>query len=91
MAFVQDDGEPDQEDDFDGEGDADENEEQYAFLDEGDMNRVFEEPELQVVLASYQEVRKAIQNKQKGRQFFKGKGRGSPWQNFTKGKQRAHI
>lgn len=91
VAFVQDDGEPDQGDDLDGEVDADENEEQYVFLDEGDMNRVFEEPELQVVLASYQEVRKAIQDKQKGRQFFKGKGRGSPWQSFTKGKQKVHI
>ena len=52
--------------------DGEDGEEQYVFLDEGDMDRIFEEPEIQVVLASYQEVRKAIQNKQKGRQFFKG-------------------
>ena len=91
VAYVQEDGDAEghEAEEYD---DGEDGEEQYVFLDEGDMDRIFEEPEIQVVLASYQEVRKAIQNKQKGRQFFKGgKGRGSPWQNFTKGKQRVHV
>jgi hypothetical protein len=54
-----------------------------------------DETELQVILATSQEVKKAIQMKQKGRQFYKGgakgKGRGSPCQDYIKDKKKTHI
>ena len=58
--------------------------------------RIYDESEVQMVLATYQEVRKAIQGRQKGRQYYnpqkgKGKERGSPWQDFVKDKKRIHI
>lgn len=70
-------------------------ESQYVYLDEGDMGRVFEEQEAQLILATYQEIRKALQSQNKGRQFYpargaKGKGRGSQWQN-SRDKRRVHI
>ena len=71
-------------------------EEQYVYLSEHDENRIYDESEVQMVLATYQEVRKAIQGRQKGRQYYnpqkgKGKERGSPWQDFVKDKKRIHI
>lgn len=54
-----------------------------------------DETELHVILATSQEVKKAIQMKQKGRQFYKGgakgKGRGSPWQEYIKDKKKTNI
>ena len=61
---------------------------QYILVEEGDLNRIYEEEEAQLALATYQEVRKALGAQQKGRQYYgggrsgtrgpsgKGKGRG---------------
>ena len=70
--------------------------EEYIYLAEHDAERVFDEAEIQMVLATYQEVRKAIQNRQKGRQFYnqpkgQSKGRGSPWSDYTRGKKKVHV
>lgn len=98
-AFIQDaeDDDPYQEDGAgdDGalEGDFDAGD-QFVYLEDGDLDRVFEEPEVQIVLATYQEIRKAIQSNQKGRQFYrgsKGKGKGSYGSDFLKGKRKVHI
>ena len=73
-------------DELDGEDD------QFVYLEDGDLDRVFDESEVQIVLATYQEIRKAIQNNQKGRQFYRGgKGKGSSGSDFLKGKRRVHI
>ena len=64
---------------------------QWIYVEEGDLDKIFEEEELQVVLATYQEVRKAIQSTQKGRQFWKGQGRGSPGQDYFRNKKKVHI
>eukprot|EP00435_Cladocopium_sp_Y103_P070319 s238_g35.t1 len=67
----------------------------FVYLTEGQAERMFDETELQVILATYHEVKRAIQSKQKGRQFYKGnvkgKGRGSPWQDYIKDKKKIHI
>ena len=70
--------------------------EEYIYLAEHDAERIFDEAEIQMVLATYQEVRKAIQNRQKGRQFYnqpkgQSKGRGSPWSDYTRGKKKVHV
>ena len=70
--------------------------EEYIYLAEQDAERVFDEAEIQMVLATYQEVRKAIQNRQKSRQFYnqpkgKSKGRGSPWSGYIRGKRKVHV
>lgn len=66
-------------------------EDQFVYVEEGDMDKIYDEDEIQIVLATYQEVRKAIQSSQKGRRFWKGKGRGSPGQDFFKNKKKIHI
>ena len=73
--------------------DRDEAGESYVYLTDGDLERVLEEPELQVILSTYKEVKRTIQSQQKGHQFSKAKGkaRGSPWKEYTKDKRRAHI
>jgi hypothetical protein len=97
VAFVQegaDEGseEPYEQGDVYGDDDDDPGE-SYVYLADGDLERVFEEPGLQVILSTYKEVKKAIQSQQKGCQFFKGKGkgRGSPWCDYTKDKRKVHI
>lgn len=67
--------------------------EQFIYLTDGDIDRTLDESEAQLILATRQEVKKAIQSRQKGRQFYKGKGkgRGSPWNDFAKDKRRVHI
>ena len=97
VAFVQegaDEGseEPYEQGDVYGDDDDDPGE-SYVYLAYGDLERVFEEPGLQVILSTYKEVKKAIQSQQKGCQFFKGKGkdRGSPWRDYTKDKRKVHI
>eukprot|EP00435_Cladocopium_sp_Y103_P064383 s1441_g26.t1 len=92
VAFIQDDA-PDDAGDY-ADGDEEEGEDNYVYLTDGDLERVFEEPELQVILSTYQEVKRAIQSQQKGRQFAakgKGKARGSPWKEYTKDKRKVHI
>lgn len=94
LAYLHD-GEASQDEPGDGdEGfEEDDFEESYVYLTDGDLGRVFEEPELQLILATYQEAKRAIQSQQKGRQFSKGKGkaRGSPWKEYTKDKRGVHI
>eukprot|EP00435_Cladocopium_sp_Y103_P071079 s134_g36.t1 len=104
MAFLQDDEEASEGDETENPNQSyatefeDMTDEDYVYLSEGQAERVFDETELQIVLATYQEVKRAIQSKQKGRQFYnsgkgaaKGKGRGSPWHEYIKDKKRIHI
>ena len=77
----------DQEDEVDDE--------QYILVEEGDLDRIYEESEAQLALATYQEVRRAINAQQKNRQYFgggrargpgaKGQGRGFG------GRRRVHV
>ena len=67
---------------------------EYIFLEETDQSQVMEEEDVQLALATYQEIRKAINAQQKGRQFYNGKGagRGSQgFKNFFKGKQKIRV
>eukprot|EP00434_Breviolum_minutum_P004449 symbB.v1.2.003922.t1/scaffold210.1/size302740/13 len=67
---------------------------EYIFLEETDQGQVMEEEDVQLALATYQEIRKAINAQQKGRQFYNGKGagRGSQgFKNFFKGKQKIRV
>ena len=63
--------------------------EQFVFIEADDGDRVYDEDEVQIALATYQEVSKAISSYQKGRQFFRGKGgkQGPGGHDFFKGKR----
>lgn len=65
------------------------------FMEERDGDGLYEEDEVQVALATYQEVRKAINAQQKGRQYYgghKGAGRGSGGFNqYFRGKKKMKI
>ena len=99
VVYVQDDDGAVEEGDPESEAfaaEVDEIDDEYVYLTESQAERLMDETELQVILATYQEVKKAIQMKQKGRQFYKsgaakGKGRGSPWQDYIKDKRKIHI
>eukprot|EP00435_Cladocopium_sp_Y103_P046990 s1741_g13.t1 len=100
VAFMQDDENDAEEGDPESEvyaADVDDGiDDDYVYLTDSQAERLLDETELQVILATYQEVKKAIQLKQKGRQFYKGggakgKGRGSPWQEYIKDKRKIHI
>lgn len=99
-----------QEDEFESENfpafaaAADDDDDQYVYLEAQDLgDRIFEEDELKLILATYQEVRKAIQGRQKGRGFYQGgkgksknknkdaKMRGSQWKDYVGGKRKVHI
>lgn len=59
--------------------DADEESDgEHVYLAEGDLNKIYEEPEIVEALASYREVRQALKDQKKGRGFF-------PAQSFGKG------
>ena len=66
-----------------------------VFIEERDGDPLYEEDEVQVALATYQEVRKAINAQQKGRQYYgshKGAGRGSGGFNqYFRGKKKIKI
>ena len=73
-------------------------EESYILVEEGDLDKIYEESEAQMALATYQEVRKAINMQQKNRQYFGGgKGRGPQGKSSGKlagkfaGRRRVHI
>ena len=53
--------------------------ENYVYMNEGDMNQIFEEQSLHEALATYQQVRKAIRDQRMNRGWSKGRGKG-----FTK-------
>ena len=78
-----------------GDGLDEDDDGQFVYLEDGDLDKVFDESEVQIVLATYQEIRKAIHSNQKGRQFYrgsnKGKGKGSYGSDFLKGKRKVHI
>ena len=65
--------------------------EQYIYMEEQEADQVFEEEEVQIALATYQEVRKAINLQQKNRQYYRGGQRGSSShsgsQDFFRGKK----
>ena len=70
--------------------------EEYVYLEEGALQNVYEEDEVNMALTTYKEVREAINAQQKGRQYYKpvfGKGRGGSSKGKGKGKglQRVHI
>ncbi len=64
--------------------------ENFVYLQEGDLNEVMNEDDVVAALATYQDVRRAMKEQQKGRGFygkgnqkgkFNGKGKGR-WQKF---------
>ena len=71
-----------------------EDEADYIFLEEGDLKEVFEEEEVMAALATYRDIRDALNAQQKGRQYHHGgKGRGAPGKGRGKGGryQRVHV
>ena len=68
---------------------ASEEDDQYIFVQEGDLDQILEEEDVLQALTSYQEIRKAVKDQQKGRGHYKGfleaKGFGK---NKSKGKWR---
>ena len=77
---------------LEGEFDDDEN---YIYLEEGDLDQVMEESDVMAALASYREVRQALKDQKLGRGYFpekgKGKGRGNGGKAKGRGKSRVHI
>ena len=69
--------------------------EQFIMIEDGDLDKIYEENEAQLALATYQEVRRAINVQQKNRQYFGGGkgGRGPPGKSGGKsaGRRRIHI
>ncbi|CAL1161943.1 unnamed protein product, partial [Cladocopium goreaui] len=67
---------------------------EFIYLQEGDLNEIMEEEDVLAALASYQEVRQALRDQQKGRGYY-GKGHGKGLFNVKgKGKgrwQKVHI
>ena len=71
-------------------------EEDYVYLQEGDLQEIYEEGEVMEALATYKEIRGASNAQQKGRQYYRnpgGFGRGAPEKGAGKGKgkNRIHI
>ena len=66
----------------------------FVYIAEGDLDNVFDEAEAQEALASYQEVRQQLKDQRLGRGYFPGKGKGKPSvsaKGKDKGKRRVHI
>eukprot|EP00435_Cladocopium_sp_Y103_P050345 s671_g15.t1 len=67
----------------------------YIYVAEGDLDHVMDESDVHEALASYQDVRRALKDQQKGRGFYgnhKGKGTGAFGKSGGKGKmQRVHL
>eukprot|EP00435_Cladocopium_sp_Y103_P031408 s420_g7.t4 len=64
-----------------GENETDHEIENYVYVNEGDMDQIFEEQGLQEALATYQQVRKAIRDQKNARGWGKGSGK-----NFSPGR-----
>ena len=65
-------GEPEDESDYD---------EEYVYMEQADLQDIYEESEVKQALATYQQVRRALQDQKNAREYFptekpKGKGRG---------------
>eukprot|EP00434_Breviolum_minutum_P042285 symbB.v1.2.037631.t1/scaffold5609.1/size25375/3 len=74
--------------------DADEESDgEHVYLAEGDLNKIYEEPEIVEALASYREVRQALKDQKKGRGFFPAKsfGKGGFGGGKSKSKTRVHV
>ena len=64
---------------------------EYVYLQEGDLNEVMDEQDVLEALASYQEIRQALKDQQKGRGYY-GKGYGkNPFFSKGKGKGKVHM
>lgn len=50
--------------------------ENYVYVNEGDMDQIFNEEDLHEALATYQQVRKAIRDQKTSRGWSKGRGKG---------------
>ena len=75
--------------------DWEDDDENYIYLQEGDLDEVLTEEEVLSALASYQDIRRAVKDQQKGRGFYgNGKGYGKDFgKSKSKGKgkwQRVH-
>ena len=77
-AFVQEGGETEEaaESFATNELEDDQDIENYVYMNEGDMNQIFEEQSLHEALATYQQVRKAIRDQRMNRGWSKGRGKG---------------
>lgn len=71
----------------------DDEDENFVYIEEGDLNEVMEEEDVNAALASYKEVREALRNQRNGRGYFpKGKGGHHFGKGFKgKGKHRVHV
>ena len=56
----------------------DEDDENFVYIAEGDLDHVLEESEVMEALASYQEVRQQLKYQRLNRGYFPGKGKGKP-------------
>ena len=56
----------------------DEDDENFVYIAEGDLDHVLEESEVMEALASYQEVRQQLKDQRLNRGYFPGKGKGKP-------------
>lgn len=56
--------------------DAEASDGDHVFIAEGDLDVIYEEPEMLEALASYQEVRQALKDQRTNRGYFPGKGSG---------------
>eukprot|EP00435_Cladocopium_sp_Y103_P020155 s1114_g4.t3 len=73
---------------WDAENDDDEN---YVYIQEGDLGEVMDEEDVMHALASYREIRQAMKDQRKGRGFY-GKGVGSKGKSKGAGKwQKVHT
>ena len=50
---------------------ADEGDDEYIYLQEGDLDQILNEEDVIAAMASYQEIRKAVKDQQKGRGYYK--------------------
>ncbi len=62
----------------------------HIFIAEGDLDVIYEEPEMLEALASYQEVRQALKDQRTNRGYFPGKGGGGYGKGKGKGKFKVH-
>ena len=70
----------------------DDDDENYVYVADGDLDAVSTEEEMNAALASYREVRDALRDQRNGRGFYqKGKGHGGKSSFKGKGKQRVHV
>ena len=70
----------------------DDDDENFVFIADGDLDQVFTEEEMLSALASYKEVRESLRDQRNGRGYYpKGKGFGSRSSAKGKGKQRVHV